>query len=332
MLDIQNPEIRFAIDTIQTASLLVAAIQQELVTASLTKEDRSPVTVADFASQAIVARSFAQTFPNDILVAEEDSSILCKPDSQGLFDKVIYFVRQIEAGASPELIRQWIDFGKGNPQSRYWTLDPIDGTKGFIRGDQYAIALALVVDNQVEVGVLGCPKLNHDATPDQNGTGAIFVAARGQGTWGASLEDPSRFNQLLVSQINDASQARLLRSFESGHTNIEQVNQFTNKLELVNQPISMDSQAKYAVLAAGYADLLVRLLSPSQPNYREKIWDQAAGSIILEESGGQISDLAGQPLKFGNGRSLIDNQGILASNRHLHPIALETLRNIGAVP
>ena len=55
----------------------------------------------------------------------------------------------------------------------------------------------------------------------------------------------------------------------------------------------MDSQAKYAVLAAGGGDVNLRLLSPSRPDYREKIWDQAAGSIVVEEAGGRVSDLNG---------------------------------------
>jgi 3'(2'), 5'-bisphosphate nucleotidase len=94
--------------------------------------------------------------------------------------------------------------------------------------------------------------------------------------------------------------------------------------------VLMDSQAKDAVLAAGKGDLLLRLLSPSQPNYREKIWDQAAGSLVLEEAGGLITDLDGKPLNFTTGRSLRDNRGILASNRLLHAAALSALRQIGA--
>jgi 3'(2'), 5'-bisphosphate nucleotidase len=92
----------------------------------------------------------------------------------------------------------------------------------------------------------------------------------------------------------------------------------------------MDSQAKYAVLAAGKGDLMLRLLSSAKPDYREKIWDQAAGSLILEEAGGCITDLHGRPLDFTTGRSLIHNRGILASNNLLHPIALQALQTIGA--
>jgi 3'(2'), 5'-bisphosphate nucleotidase len=92
----------------------------------------------------------------------------------------------------------------------------------------------------------------------------------------------------------------------------------------------MDSQAKYVVLAAGAGDVLLRLISPSRPDYREKIWDQAAGSIVVTESGGRITDLDGKPLDFSQGRTLAQNRGILATNGHLHEAILAGLRKIGA--
>ncbi|MGB9672501.1 MAG: inositol monophosphatase family protein, partial [Anaerolineales bacterium] len=260
------------------------------------------------------------------------SHSLRQPQSQNLLEKVLQFVRQVDHSCTPATVFNWIDYGNGAPQERYWTLDPIDGTKGFMRGDQYAIALALIIHHQVQIGVLGCPKLNPFAMPEQNGEGAIFIAVRGQGSWSASLENPSHFERLFVSTQTDPSQARLLRSFESAHTNTDQIDQFTHHLGIVQPPIRMDSQAKYAVLAAGHGELMMRLLNPAQPNYHEKIWDQAAGSILIEEAGGQISDISGKPLEFNERRQLTNNQGILATNRHLHSIALQALSAIGVIP
>ena len=62
-----------------------------------------------------------------------------------------------------------------------WTLDPIDGTKGFLRKGQYAVCLALIVDSEVELGVMGCPNLPVDATKADGERGCIFVAVKGQG-------------------------------------------------------------------------------------------------------------------------------------------------------
>ncbi|MEM1305276.1 MAG: inositol monophosphatase family protein, partial [Planctomycetota bacterium] len=96
------------------------------------------------------------------------------------------------------------------------------------------------------------------------------------------------------------------------------------------EPVGMDSQAKYAVLAAGGGEMLVRLLSPARPDYREKIWDQAAGSIVIEEAGGRVTDLDGKRLDFSHGRTLAENRGVLATNGHLHEAALAGLREISA--
>jgi 3'(2'), 5'-bisphosphate nucleotidase len=140
----------------------------------------------------------------------------------------------------------------------------------------------------------------------------------------------SALTRLQVSPQKLNSQARLLRSFESGHTNVSQIDVFAEALGIEAEPVRMDSQAKYAVLAAGKGELLLRLLSPSKLDYREKIWDQAAGSLVLEEAGGQITDLDGKPLNFNTGRSLTQNRGILASNGNLHAAALQALKQIGA--
>jgi 3'(2'), 5'-bisphosphate nucleotidase len=163
------------------------------------------------------------------------------------------------------------------------------------------------------------------------GPGSLAAAVRGEGAWVASLErEAGEFSRLHVSGRSDPAQARLLRSFESGHTNVSQIDQFADALGVQAEPVRMDSQAKYAVLAAGSGELYLRLLSPRQPDYREKIWDQAAGSLLVEEAGGQVTDLHGRALDFTAGRTLANNRGILASNLQLHAAALQALRAVGA--
>lgn len=330
MIDHNSPEIQFAIHAVRQASTMVQYIQTTMVTTALTKDDRSPVTVADFASQALIGKLMKETFPNDSLVAEEDSKSLRSPDAAETMDMVTDFVNQVLPQATSQEICHWIDHGGADPTSRFWTLDPIDGTKGFLRGDQYAVALAFIVDGIVQIGVLGCPKLTDAHLPDKNGPGSLVIAAHKQGAWTTNLASPNKYRQLSVSTQANPTKARLLRSFETGHTNVNQIDLFAQELGIRASPVCMDSQAKYAVLAAGKGELLLRLLSPSKPDYREKIWDQAAGSIILQEAGGQISDLDGKSLDFRAGRSLAQNRGILATNKALHQPALSALKNIGA--
>jgi 3'(2'), 5'-bisphosphate nucleotidase len=92
-------------------------------------------------------------------------------------------------------------------------------------------------------------------------------------------------------------------------------------------PWLMDSQAKHALIAAGRADVLIRI--PATADYRDKIWDQAAGTLIIEESGGRVTDLHGARLEFGTGRLLTRNHGVIASNGHLHAAVLDAAQRTG---
>ncbi len=331
MIELSNPRAQTALRAVRQAANLMRHIQRETVVSSLTKEDKSPVTVADFTTQAIIGRILSQTFPDIPMVAEEASAALRQPEEAKTLERVTGYVNQVIPGANAETVCEWIDFGGAEPGSRFWVLDPIDGTKGFLRGDQYAVALALVEDGAVQLGVLGCPNLRDASVPDMDGPGSVVLAVRGQGTWSTSLaEDDDQWKQLKVSERGDSSQARLLRSFEAGHTNVSQIDGLADWLGVQVEPVRMDSQAKYAVLAAGGGEVIIRLLSPNRPDYREKIWDQAAGSIILEEAGGKLTDLSGKPLDFTQGRMLTNNRGILASNGLLHEKLLQGLAAIQA--
>ncbi|HET60270.1 MAG TPA: 3'(2'),5'-bisphosphate nucleotidase, partial [Chloroflexi bacterium] len=131
-----------------------------------------------------------------------------------------------------------------------------------------------------------------------------------------------------VSTQMHISKAVMLGSYEGSHTNPEKIEEFLQKSNNEIPTFRLDSQAKYAILASGHADILLRLLSPQNLDYREKIWDQAAGSIILEEAGGRITDLFGKPLDFTQGRTLAGNRGILATNGLIHEKALHILAEI----
>ena len=330
-----SKELRFALDAVRKASALVKTVQAELVTAALTKDDRSPVTVADYAAQALIGRLLDDAFPDDPLVGEEDSTGLRTPEQAVVLERIVAFTGRVLPDATPEAVCRWIDRGSADSGERYWTVDPIDGTKGFVRGDQYAVALALMEGGVVQLGVLGCPNLDVEylrsdgKTELTGGGGTLAAAARGEGTWIADLGGGD-FSRARVSDRTDPARARLLRSFETAHTNTGKIGELVERLGVTASPVGLDSQAKYALLAAGRGDLLVRLLSSRQPDYREKVWDQAAGSIVVEEAGGRITDLHGSPLDFTAGRTLARNRGLLASNGLLHAAALAALADIAA--
>jgi HAL2 family 3'(2'),5'-bisphosphate nucleotidase len=326
----ESAEARFAVEAVREASLLARRIQREMVTPAITKDDRSPVTVADFAIQAVVAHRLSNARPNAVLIGEERADTLRTPEGAATLEQVTHFARTVVPRIAPHEVCDLIDKGSGDPPASLWTLDPIDGTKGFLRREQYAVALAFIRDGRVELGVLGCPEIVNGERPEPNGAGSIVAATAGLGAWTRPLEGDGDWRRLNVSEQSKPTNARLLRSVEKAHTNTDEIGQLLARLGINAPPVAMDSQAKYAVLASGGGDILVRLLSASKPDYREKIWDQAAGSIVVTEAGGQITDLDGEPLDFSCGRTLAENRGILATNGHLHKAALAALKAIGA--
>ena len=168
-------EVGAAVEAVRAASTLCASAQGRLVAGdTLTKGDASPVTVADFAAQAVVCATLVDELGAIDLVGEEDSDDLRSDTRADLRDGVVDLVRSQRGGdVTADSVLDWISVGSADGSTdRYWTLDPIDGTKGFLRGDQYAIALALIEHGEVVLGVLGCPNL-----PNPDGTrGALFVA------------------------------------------------------------------------------------------------------------------------------------------------------------
>jgi 3'(2'), 5'-bisphosphate nucleotidase len=311
-----------AIRAVIAASNLCIRVRNSLVDGStMVKGDRSPVTIADFGSQAVVCRILEETFPADPIVAEEDSRELALPENEEMLREVVRHVHETIDDASPKQVCSWINSGRQTPAHRFWTLDPIDGTKGFLRGDQYAIALALIEDGEVRLGVLGCPNLSVATHHRGKKNGAVFIALRGEGAVQTDLKRKTQ-KSIRVSQIANPSQARFTESFESAHSDQTSHQRVARRLNIAASPLPMDSQAKYAVLARGDASLYLRLPSPATPDYRERIWDHAAGSIIIEEAGGRVTDAYGSDLDFSQGSRLEKNRGIVATNGLLHDAVL----------
>ncbi len=332
MPSLSRPEARFAVDLVKQCCDLAVAVQSDTVGAFLEKEDRSPVTLADFSVQALVSHRLAEAFPEVPLMAEESTSQLRGAEGERFLERVAGYVRKFEPSANSVSVRRWIDRSQWHGGSSFWVLDPIDGTKGFLRGAQYVVALALVSNGVVEIAVLGCPRLSlkpatapGSLATDPAEVGSLLFAVRGEGAWLTSLEDED-FLQLSVSNCEDPRHTVALRSFESGHTDESWFERVVKHMGIETDPILLDSQAKYAVLAGGYAGLHFRLISPSTPEYREKLWDVAAGALIVQEAGGRVTDLAGKELDYEAGFRLENNRGILASNGKLHEMALKSLQ------
>jgi 3'(2'), 5'-bisphosphate nucleotidase len=330
-------ESRVAVAAVRAAARLCRRVREQLSPEVLSKKDKSPVTVADFGSQAVVCRALADAFPDDPVIAEEDSTELRTQENAAILEQVLEQVRALDPaqnqGISSSNVCGWIDHGAISQYSRrFWTIDPIDGTKGFLRNEQYAVALALIVNGRVVVGALACPNLRIDPGTTEDSAGVVFVAGRGQGALALPLDsdsenDLSQIRPIQVSPRDDPAVVRFCESVESGHSAQGDSAAIAAKLGIAAPPVRLDSQAKYGVVARGEAEIYLRM--PTRADYREKIWDHAAGVLIVEEAGGTVTDITGNALEFHHGRELSTNRGVIVTNGRLHDRVLKTLAELG---
>jgi 3'(2'), 5'-bisphosphate nucleotidase len=316
-------ELDAALAAVAAAARLCIDIQLDLgKTATATKSDRSPVTAADYGSQALMALLLARGFGNDAMVGEEAADILRRqPD---LLAQVRERVSAAVGGLSTGELLEAVDRAGDDPGQceRFWVMDPIDGTKGFLRGEQFAVALALVDAGEVVLGVLGCPNypLGRQAAP-----GAIFHAVKNGGAFQRAASDAAPV-RIRADASTDRPAPRFCESVEAAHAAHETHRRIATLLGIRAAPLRMDSQAKSAAIARGDADIYLRL--PRDTGYREKIWDHAAGSILVAEAGGCVTDFEGTPLDFSGGRHLANPPGLLACRRDWHTAALSIVRRV----
>jgi 3'(2'), 5'-bisphosphate nucleotidase len=340
-------ELAVAIRAVREAARLCRAVGAEISSDVLAKKDKSPVTVADFGSQALICQALLESYPDDAVIAEEDAAELLSIENNPILERVTRHVRAVRetstgecADVRNEQVCEWIDRGGGNEyQDRFWTLDPIDGTKGFLRGEQYAVALTLIVGGEVTVAALACPNLrirasrrNGEGGNDaQKSLGVIFASVKGEGAVSLPAELPDEIEplgpRLEVSSVDDPAGVRFCESVESGHSAHGDAAKVAAQLGIKAPPVRMDSQAKYAVVARGEAEIYLRL--PTRADYREKIWDHAAGALIVAEAGGVVTDIHGRPLEFRHGRELVANRGVIVSNGRLHAKVIRAIEEIG---
>jgi 3'(2'), 5'-bisphosphate nucleotidase len=344
--------------------------------AAISKQDLSPVTVADFAVQASILQTLLQQQQQDDnddeicgFIAEEDSAALrkdaalcravalaCNTHGGGGGNDGSMIMSMEEVIAAVDLgksYQQWDSTDTKNPKRprRVYCLDPIDGTRGFLRGrkpgGQYAIALALLDDGVPVIGVLGCPNLPCTR-------GCIFVAVQGGGCYQLPLKKKNDDDDETSRTATQQPAARRLHvtpqpalappPTEVGSTSRNKENKllatgrFCIGVEkysdakgqtfdmarylqgpnavtgdgVIVQAQRMDSQAKHGVIARGGAEWYVRL---PHPGYREWIWDHAAGHVVVTEAGGSMTDTAGRALDFSLGAKLAPHvRGVLMSS------------------
>jgi HAL2 family 3'(2'),5'-bisphosphate nucleotidase len=349
----------------------------------IVKSDASPVTVADFAAQAIISIVLQHqlALPSGTpfrMMGEEDEATFrgAGPEVmarvaelvEATIPKAAFLPDAVSGHASAawsvEEVVAAVGIG-GYPGARvadgsscppFWVLDPVDGTKGFLRRGQYAVGLAYVSCGSVSLAVIGCPNLPYPALVGGHVPGsmaavqpaAVQAAAHADaavriGTLCSALAGGGAFQEPLeptfteevagptrlhVSSAHPSSPSfHVAQSFERTESDAAASAHLCASLSIVASPLLLDSMVKYCLVARGEAAAYFRLLGGT---YRECIWDHAPGSLLVTEAGGVSSDVHGEALDFSHGQRLSKNVGIVASNGTAHTAILAALR--GTLP
>ncbi len=339
------PDYAAMLEAAREAVVLASGVCRQVQAAleqvrAITKDDKSPVTVADYASQAIVAHHLSERLSARMgrvqLVGEEASGFLREAEHAPHLSAVLAAVRDAWPSADEGAVLDAIDAGGADAhQHGFWTLDPIDGTKGFLRNQQYAVALAYVEGGVPVVGVLGCPNLPRDLSepmdvPDPEG--CLYFTIRGQGVYESSAGDATA-EAVRITRLDHGAgeEICITGSVESAHTNLSDEDRMLQWLrdargEEIGETVRLDSQCKYAVVARGQADAYLRL--PTKKGYVERIWDHAAGALIAAEAGAAVTDIHGSPLDFSRGRGLEKNRGVVCAPPRLHGLLLAAIAEL----
>ena len=218
------------------------------------KADASPLTAADLAAQRVILDGLSKLEPLLPVLSEE-------------------------AKALPWSERQhW---------SRYWLVDPLDGTREFVkRNGEFTVNIALIDDHRTVLGVVLAPV-----------TGELYVAEQGEGAW--LQERPG--GEWRRIRARALAQPPVLAGSRSHGS--EQSSLLNSLLGEEHQRVPLGSSLKFCLIARGDADVYLRLGLTSE-------WDTAAAQCVLQEAGGAVLDLQGQPFTYNRGESLLNPEFI----------------------
>lgn len=249
------------------ASVILMKYFQQVVNVDFKKDEFDPVTVADRESDTLIREQLNNAFPDDLILSEEDDNIP-------------------------------LDY-----TGRVWMVDPLNGTKSFIKGmDTFAIVIGLVEN--------GVPSFGCVSIPAQN---KVFYAEKGKGAFEKIGFDFNKIHTSTISEINDS---RLITREPSG--DIRPIEEKLNQIPFL-QRIEEGSGAKLCVIAKGDAEAHINT------NFRAGKWDIAAPQIILEEAGGVVTDLDGKPIDYQKKSVNLERSFIASANKELHEKIIQEL-------
>lgn len=344
-----DPNLAAAVDAVRLAGVVCKHVQsQPGGVQRIVKPDQSPVTIGDYCSQALVARTLHARLKvggvgNVPLVSEESSAFLRQPSSSAYLEAALAALRA--SGTWPEITKDellnTIDLGAGhviNPgddHEPFWTLDPIDGTKGFLRNQHYAVCLALIVKGQPVLSAVACPNMSPDPSAGVSidpGPGCIVAAsAATAGVWlikpdAASFAPGAWTSELVHRELKpDPAGPRLARSVERGHSNRSAMEQIIQHLGDMRVDAEADGQCKYALVALGRADAYIRV--PPHRGHREHTWDHAPGTLLVRQAGAKVTDNLDRHIWFGDA-DMTRTSGVIAAEPATHARIIAAIREL----
>jgi 3'(2'), 5'-bisphosphate nucleotidase len=311
-------ELKPIFAAVRQAADLTRRVQQTHLAHSQ-KAGREPVTIADYGAQAILCRAISQSFPKDAVLAEEHANQFTELLPEDQRAEIVRLVGAVLGEDVSEVqVKGWLDHGRDMDAERTWLIDPVDGTKGFIAMRRYSIAVALLDGGMPIAGVLGSP-----GYPTPDGRGLLFHAQRGAAY--VELISGSKANRIAVSTRTKPSTLKVVQSVERDHAHLELMAKIYAQLGISESQVEgVDSQDKYAMIACGDADLMLRLPREETPQHRA--WDHGAGLALVQAAGGVVTDVDGSALDFTTGAILTNNTGMVASNGQIHERVLEVVQ------
>ncbi|KAJ9144644.1 3',5'-bisphosphate nucleotidase [Pleurostoma richardsiae] len=335
---------------VQRASLLTKRILASVNKGEFAKADSTPVTIADFAAQALLIGALRAAFPSDGFLGEESADALrADPELRERVWGLVASTRLDDAESEallgrPSTVEDMLDAidlggrGAGGAEGRIWVMDPVDGTATFLRGEQYAVSLALIEDGRERVGILGCPNLSLESgrvvetVVDSHGCGLMLSAVRGQGAairpMGNGALQPARPIERLGDGSADLKDLHIVDCSQSSVWRREKVKEVATRLGATYPGTDVwSSHMRYAALIVGGGDAQLRISRP-QGRKQNYIWDHAGAQLIFTEVGGKITDLDGKEIDFGAGRELAKNRGVIAARRGVHARILAVVNQV----
>lgn len=345
---------------VQRAFVVAKRVLSCLDRGKLAKADDSPVSLADFASQALIVAALHEVFPEDIIVGEENAASL--RSNTRLANSVWDLVQeaklddaeaeeQLAKPSSKEEMLDLIDLaGNSSPQpyTRVWFLDPIDGTKTYLEGTHYCVVASLIDDGKQVLATFACPHLfprprEGSARPSiseaesdvdkSEGAGYIVSTISGQGVYVRPLRTGAlaKIEQIHERKhVNDIKELVFAESTEYCTPQFQERHLIAEELGVPWPPTGpvriFSTQLRYVALALGACDVTLR--APLSLDKQPYCWDHAGGIAMYEELGGKVTDLRGKPIDMTVGRKLMGNYGIVAAPANFHGEVLSACRKV----